>query len=699
MILNSKMRKFFTLLFLTSLFSACLNKYSDFQVNSNAEFIVPVAHGSFLLGDLLNNLSNDSLFQNNQNNELTFTYRNPELYRFYFTDLFDVSTSQLLADETRSLGLLKLKDTIYYQYIDLQELISRLSFVPEISNIPEGIIESFPGISVDSLVSPFLIWEITDFDYITKAEIEKGVINVYLKNEFPLNCKVTFEFFDSDLIFIDKYCFGCNSDMGLYPNEQESFSIEMAGKFIRAPIFYKITHFQFFSSDTPINIEYAKGFDLKVEVNDLQLNYGIFNAPKFDYSSEVEKANVEMIDSILLSKVVVKSGNLRLNFEKQFETNVTMSLNLPGLMKDNKPFSAEIPLNKQEAVEQNFDLAGMVLNLKTNQNPYNTLEYSFGFTNNTDETIELRASDNYSYSLSIDDLQLSYVEGDFGQRDIDFSKTGWVLNPEIWDLLGPEAFGNNSALTLFFQNNIGMPATCDINIEASNQEGNTVVVETAPFVLPYPFSVNESPANSEKQLNAGNSNIMEFFTLPPNNAINFNLHLFTNPDGEPPTNHPNFVSLNDPFVVGFGLDVPISPNGNAFIYTDTLALNLQKISTLAETATLIFRTKNEIPLQADLTITLFDTLRFEPTSNEFFVTLLDAAPTNESGHATGISEAENRMELTSADLEKVQISNSFLVKVIFKNPDGIPYPIKLDSEHGFDLIILFEVSPKTAPVK
>ena len=699
MILILKMRRLFKFLFLATLLSGCLNNYTDFQVKSDAEFIVPLAHGSFQLGELLNNLSNDSLFQSNQNNELIFTYRDNALNRFYFNDLFDVPTKHVLAIETRNLGLLKLKDTNYDHYIDLQELINRLSFVPEISNIPEGRIESFEGISIDTLASPFLMWEVTVFDYITKANIENGVINVRLKNEFPVNCKVTFEFFDSDLILIDDYCFGCTSEMGLYPNEQDAFSIDMAGMFIRAPIFYKITNLEFFSSNSPINIEYAKGFDLSVEVLGLQLNYGIFNAQKFDYSSQVEKANVEFIDSFLLSQVTVKSGNLKLNFGKQFEPNVTMSLKLPGLIKGDKPFFTEIPLNNQESTVQNYDLAGMVLNLNLGQNPYNTLEYLFGFTNNTDETIELKATDNYTYSLSIEDLQLSYVEGDFGQRDINFSKTGWELNPEIWDLLGTDAFGKNSVLTFFFQNNMGIPATCDLNIEATNQEGNSVVVETAPFLLPYPFSLNESPMNSEKHLNTENSNIMEFFMLPPNNSINFKLNLYTNPDGSPPAIHPNFVNINDPFVVKFGLDVPISPNGNAFIYTDTLALNLQKISNLAERATLIFRTKNEIPLQADLSITLMDTLRFEPTSNEFLVTLLDAAPTNESGHTTGISEAENRMELSRADLEKVQISNSFLVKVTFNNPYGTLHPIKLDREQGFELIILLEVSPKSAPVK
>ncbi|MCF8360676.1 MAG: hypothetical protein K9H26_18120 [Prolixibacteraceae bacterium] len=687
------MRKFAYIACMLLLLASCIDKYEGFGVKGDTELTLPIAYGSFMLGDLLKTFDEDSMFSSDLQNELMFSYKLDDVSSIGFNELVDLPVNMTLISRTRELGLIHLADTVYRDYIPLEELTERLSFVADFSEMEEGLVDSFDAVVVGSGYSQFLVWEIEDFDYLTEADINTGSLTVNLVNEFPVNCNVVFEFIDSEGTYIDEYAFGGSSLRGLNPGEQESFTMDLSGKSIKAPLRYKIKYLEFFESETAVYVDFSRGLNISVDVNGMYLNSGVFSAEKFIYESDEEQVAVELIDSVKLQKLVFQSGTLKLRVKKQFEADGTLFVNLPGLRSDDVSFRGEVPLEGTEQVVSEYDLSGMELNLNAGENPFNTLRFSFGFENQTEDYIELHATDTYQYSILIQRMKFSYIEGDFGRQKLNFSRTGITLNPEIWDMLGGEVFGSTPVLTVYFSNPIGIPVLYDFAIEATNRLGNSVRVDAAPYVMDYPENLAASPVLSEKVFTVENSNIMEFIQLPPNDTINFDVNLAMNPDGEPSPDRLNFVDMEEKFTVGIGFEVPILLRGLFFTFDDTLSLNTGNISGMVAEAKITFRTRNEIPLQVDFSAIPFDTLTNKPTGEALLVTLLDAAPTDEFGNVTGISETENVLTLSPDDFSNLQKANAVVIKASFLSPGEGTQPAKLRNAHSFDLKMILDVSP------
>ncbi|HPR32796.1 MAG TPA: hypothetical protein PLK12_11900 [Prolixibacteraceae bacterium] len=685
------MRRIFNCILVVLLFGSCIEKYSNTGIDSDAEFILPIAQGSFLLGDLLKSIDPDSLFSSDTENELVFTYRNEELLTFDFAEILGMPYHATLFDETRELGNIRLDDSLFFEYIPLEELIERLSFIDEIATIPQGEVASFDGVLAGAEIAPFLVWEIEEFDHITQADFVSGSMIIRLKNEFPLNCRVNFRFFDSYGILIDEYFFGSQNPEGLKPAEMDSFVIDMAGKSLTAPVMYSITRLEFLETREPFFVDYSKGFDLTVSQKDLTLSSGEFHADAFLYQSEKEEVSISLLDSVQMHRLVFQSGMLQVVLQKQFQPEGLLTITLPCLLDEGRPVSLDFALEGDDFIAQDIDLSGKELILFSNESPYNTVSYFFTYTNTSSGTFRMKASDRLRCIFEIHRMVLSYAEGDFGSRAIDFSKSGLSLNPEVWDRISGEVFGDRPELTLYFYNSIGIPINYDFSIQASNREGSTVVITSDSYLMPFPTTLNESPVISEKVFTVDNSNILDFMRLPPNDTIHFSTRLLLNPGGAPSS--PNFVDFSQPFRAGIGFRVPLLLKGMFFEYVDTLAVSFGSLTETVEKASLIFRTRNEIPLQVNLDITPFDTLSGTVTGEIMHVTLLDAAPTDELGNVTGISEAENSLVLTGQELNPLRTANALLVRAAFLSPDEGTKPAKLKYDLGFDLKVILDVLP------
>lgn len=673
-------------------FSSCLEKYSDFDIKSDTQVIAPIAYGSFNLGDILSNFTEDSMFQEGQEDELMFIFREDEVLEIAVSNFFRFPSDVEVVESSEVLGYIRLRDSTYHKIINLKELNERVSISEEISGFSDGERRIFPEASIGSEYSSLLTWEIEDFNFIREADFHTGMIDFTLRNNFPANCEGEFQVFDSEMNLIQKIQFGKRAGIGLYPSESETTTFSMEGKTIKAPLYYKITALHFFESDDEVIIEMNNGFDISVKLSNVLLNNGIFNSFEYTYNSGVKQIEIYFADDIEIHKATILSGEMVFNINKGFEPSGDISVHLQNLYKDGKPFSFNIKLDNDGLISTKFDLAGCELILSEKNSKPNFFEYYFEYSNSDNEFIKLSADEYYQYGITLQGLTYSYVEGYFGNRVINFSHQGFKFNQEIWDKVKGEIFGEDPLLNVFISYPSGIPIESDINMTAYNTNGQSVNLSYLDHRIEYPETIAESPKNSVLQFNHTNSNILDFIKLPPNDSIIFSVGLEMNPDGKPETEHLNFISTNDILKIGMEFKVPIVVKGSFFNYYDTLFLATGSILKNVKRAEMIFRTKNTMPMQINLTLTPFDTLTNTVIGDEIFARILDAAQTDEFGNVIAETVAENKLIIEGEDLNNLRNSNALLMKASLMSPSDGEKPAKLKFKDGFDLKIILNVT-------
>ncbi len=674
------------------LFSSCLEKYNDFEIKTDTQLMAPVAFGSFTLGDILSNFTEDSLFQTGSENELIFKFREDEVLELTVNDFFSFPSTIPVTESSEVLGYIKLKDSTYYELINLKELIDRVNISDEISSFSDGERHIFPDAQVGYEYSALLTWEIADFNFIKEADFHDGNINFSIKNNFPANCEVEFQVFDNDMNVIQVLEFGKKTSGGIKTGDKEEFSFSLEGKSVKAPIYYKITKLHFFETTDEVIIEMNNGFEITVELTDILLDQGVFTSFDFNYQSGIKEIDLEIADSVEISKAIIESGEMVFSINKRFEPGGILTVNLFNLLKDGKPYSFSVDIDKNGIISKVLDLSGCELIMSDQNDQLNHFEFSFEYKNEKEEYIKLKANDSYEYSIVLQGIQFSFIEGYFGSRVVDFSHKGFKFNEEIWKKIKGEVFGEDPVFKVILSNPIGIPIESDINIKASNTSGQTVDISNKDYLIEYPLKKEESPKYSELEFNSTNSNILEFVKLPPDDSIFFSVAMAFNPEGRPDKEHLNFVSPDDIFKVGMEFKVPIVVKGGFFTYYDTLLFSAGNMLEKVKHAEMIFRARNEMPLQINLAVIPFDTITKTPTGRELFVKVLDAAQTDEFGNVISVTESDNKMVVEGQDIENLKKSNSFLIEATLLSPSDGEKPAKLKYDNGFDLKIILDVT-------
>jgi hypothetical protein len=163
-------------------------------MKTDTQLIAPVAYGSFTLGDILSNFTEDSLFETGSENELVFQFREDEVLELTVNDFFSLPSNIPVTESSETLGYISLKDSTYYELINLKELIDRVKISDEISEFSDGERHVFPDAQVGSEYSALLTWEIADFNFIKEADFHTGNIDFSLRIISLLIAKLNFRF-------------------------------------------------------------------------------------------------------------------------------------------------------------------------------------------------------------------------------------------------------------------------------------------------------------------------------------------------------------------------------------------------------------------------------------------------------------------------------------------------------------------------
>jgi hypothetical protein len=673
--------------------TSCLSRYNNFDVEGNTQVIVPLAHGSFVLGSILNNFNKDSIFQYGSENELIISYKEDGIERLYISDLISIPRSLILAQGTKTLDEISLEDTTYYKLISLGELVEKLAGNKDVPDFIAGEKVIFPEINLGKEVSMFLTWKIADIGFIKKVTFKDGEIQCSITNNFPTTCNMQVMLFDSAGNIIDLMSFNGDSGNGMLPGQTQVETKNLGGLTIKPPLYFNISSLNFSESTDSLVIDMERGFDMSITLHSMKIKDGNIRSDHLKYVSSPQQINVDLADSAELKKVLFETATMDITFLKYFNPSGSLSLNFPGLKKNGIPVSFNIPVTGNDPISNNYNLEGTELTLANSITDFNSLEYYFEFKSVVENFVDVNSSDRFEYYIDLQNLTFSYIEGYFGKRKIDISKTNLYLNQEIWEKYHGEIMGNDAKLTLYFNNPFGIPINSTMGIEAFNQKGDSVGFSYPNFALPYPENKTDKSVLSEINFTDENSKIDDLINLPPNGPLNINATIELNPNGRPLSNKLNFVNTHDPFEISIGLTVPVLIKGFLFNYIDTLVLPNLNILDRIKKAELIFRTINNVPLQVKLTVVPYDTVTHTKLGDDLFVNILDAAKTDDIGNAISPTETENKLILEEKDLNNLKKSNRLIINAAFISPENGTKPAKLKNDDGFDIKIILNVSP------
>ena len=277
-------------------------------------------------------------------------------------------------------------------------------------------------------------------------------------------------------------------------------------------------------------------------------------------------------------------------------------------------------------------------------------------------TITLDDSINVSYRLEV--LQPEYSVGYMGQTaNPSVGRTAF----ELFKGLSGSANVSNFKTTLIAKNSIGVDGTIKVNkLEGENIFGNTNEALTSsifdnPIVINKPSFLSRIPAETEIELNAGNSTINDFIGNFPQ-WIDYDIEVGTNPNGNVSAWR-DFVFDDSRLQLYLRLESDANFALGNLILRDTQAVNFGNVDDYKrlKQAFLLFRIENQFPVGAEIELTLLD-------QNQNFLTTLDIKDENNSiaassGLVQGQTGAISHIEIGLGKEKIKYLANAKFIKI------------------------------------
>jgi hypothetical protein len=680
-------RCFYVFVFLAFSIS-CISKYNNFELDTDTVIVFPIAKGSYVLSDIIENFNSDSIFKFSDEKELFISVTEQNVIEISAADLFSLPGSLSIASTSNSLGLISIDDTSQIITLSLKDFIDRSGFDGKLDGIYGGEWIKFPEFKTGLESSFMLTWGIGNFDFIREADISSGILECTFENNFPVNVFADLILFDSYGNTLGNIILG-DKNAGIAPGFASTSILSLEGKSLNPPIYVKINQLQFFGSDNQVLIKMDEGLSLKTELRNVKCNSLILNKNGFKYTSPTSYTSADFGHSVVLDKIIISTGNITIHFEKQFKPNGVVKIHFPYLKNGGEPFSASFEVSGTGLISANFDLENVDIDLKKIDGKVNCLAYYVEFEVNSSGIVHLKSSNTYSYSIGLNDLKYEYAEGFFGNRTITIPEREITLNNNIWEKYGDALKSENPELRFVIRNGLGISANSDFYLTGTSVSGANASVSNTGFPI-YCRDPEQKFYESFFEFTSENSTISEFISLPPNHSIVLKSELEINPEQIDCSK--NFIFFDDVISIDLGLSIPVLLKGYFFEFSDTFSFSEKAVFDNIESGELIFKTNNSIPLDIYLSIVPYDKISGFSIGNEIGVELLKSAKTNLSGFVTETVYSENSLLLSKTDMDNLSKANAIIAKMLFFSPEKGEWPARLFAANKFDLNILLNVN-------
>jgi hypothetical protein len=301
-----------------------------------------------------------------------------------------------------------------------------------------------------------------------------------------------------------------------------------------------------------------------------------------------------------------------------------------------------------------------------------------------DSMINLKLSDFSKGPVVLKTANIDTTSFDLNIRD--------VLSHITGDLLI-----SNPSITFNYINSF--TDSVKVNLIASGSRGSkSVDLNVAPFPLALPNAPVQQEITATYIIDKSNSDLQSLVSLPPE-VINFTgtVTLQTSAKSSRPD---NFVLGSNQLLGSLELEIPLELKVNNLQYSDTVD-NFLKDNGNDNPANpedfqflrIIIKAKNGFPLRASLKMSLYNSSDSTIKSTVTADGILDPAPVDNNGKATGFAESSTTIEFTKEFFSQVNKADKIIFWFTLQSTGGGSQVVKIYSDYRISFNAALVVKP------
>ncbi|MGF7141265.1 translocation/assembly module TamB domain-containing protein [Roseimarinus sediminis] len=707
---STRLRTFIALFLVLGLWSCGLKELTDFdnvQVKGAPEMVLPLAYGNVEMQSVINLMGEDSLIGKNTDNDLVVSYSENDIFKYAVKDLIEFESSLDLGSFDFDLEGVTL-DFDFSHAITLGDLLEEMSGDIQELKDADGKEQSFPAYTYEpSTPTEFEVEASDEFESVT---FSGGQLRIEFTNELPVfGVFMRAELYDIannnvisalDFGFAERYPgydiyysedyfdgekFGLPGSIatanGSPGSATEIHTIDLAGLTMSNQLGVRLSYFYTDGSGgiQPV-INFEDGLSFSMQLIDAEIESGRFKVPEQTIEGEQQKLdNIKISDDINLHKATLNSGTLNVSMNKTLPITGNIVLDFPSITRNGNVLSASNNFSAADQSNFSIDLANTEIDFSENAgNIFNTLFYGYSVVvNPTDDYVDFGANESFNFSISISNLDIKSAEGDFGQMEVALDEDEFNLSLDFFDLLDGNLTLLNPTIKLIIENTLSVPVEASLDLTGYNGDASAALGAPA-FIVPYPDYPAQTSITGEVVFDNSNSNIVDFFALPPTDKITYGGQILMNPDGPPSNDNLNYVDMNGEIGFSLEVEIPLQFTTESIAVTDTLSFDGGTLD-MVKSGELLLHAENGLPFGVDLQLSFVDSLTYETKGAVVQTMLLEAAQVDAEGNVTAPSSSNSSINLSAANIPAYRDASAIIFTATIASPGDGSQPAKLNS--------------------
>ncbi len=673
------------LLFLTNscnIDSLDFSKLSD-DVNINPSMVAPVAKANVSVWDLLQSANQDNkdvITKDPTTGLVKIIYTENDLYKYNLSDFLDLPNQQNFSSGDKQLGEISPADVSVTRNITLSDLANSvggsLSGIGAYNNTDAP----FPSVTYTGSAQ-YNLNQITDFTWIS---LNKGSLTISMENKLKVPVTIKGTLYDTGYNRkVTDFTFS-----SIAPNATSNTTVDLTGLQISNKVEFRMMSFDTPGSATPVRINVNDYFKLSFDLKGLKISKG-----NLMVKSQVLEGYAGAFSFVFPEpemkafEATMKKGAIIIKATNSSKVSGTINLTLNQVKKNGVPITASIPLT---GTSTSIDLSGAVFNFASDPLvPYNRIPYTYSLqVNNSGGYIDYLSTDAIKLDITLSNLGFKSVQGDFGKRTINIDKGYFDMNVDMLDKIEGNFKLVNPKVNLIIHNSIGIPATGNLNLTASNRDGKTESLNPQPFDVPVPANLNAGVATKTIVFDKQNSNIVNLVALPPTGQVSYSGVVSFNANNQVTQQNPNFMDIDGTFSIDLAMELPMEMQISNLAFKDTSSISGDDFDKL-ESAELTIIANNGIPLDIDMQLFFIDSISKKQYGSSKKTKIMTAAQVNSSGVITPVQSTQT-FSLDKSEMENLRKANAIVFSGTVSSPSGGTGVATIYSNSKIDLSVVIK---------
>lgn len=291
---------------------------------------------------------------------------------------------------------------------------------------------------------------------------------------------------------------------------------------------------------------------------------------------------------------------------------------------------------------------------------------------------------DFDLAFGLQNFSFTKVEGQIARKEISINEGSFDMNVDFLNEIGGTFAFTKPELNIILRNKgIGVPMQVDATFDGKNREGEALTLKLNPGnTLMAEGNVTNTVVSEILGLNAQNSNIVDFLSLPPQGNIGYKGTVTVNPEGKDDN-----VVYNDAEVALDALvRIPFSLKAENLTYRDTLNdIDIdQKYADKIKEGTIKIIAENGLPLDLKIPRLVLmgeNNEEIDRVTAETGKEGLKAAVGNKSSNST------IEFKLTQAQAKNLGKTKKILLEAVASTPQQAEVTIGANAELSFKLML------------